>query len=161
MSKIYLQAGNSNERKEPVELLIEAAERVEESGDVSLSYLYMQPSTASDDYPYIDIELFQMNADDLELRHDSVALMHDSTYTEESAFKQTTITNRQVMLLEVWNSMEKSDIENVGNIARLLRRAAQQLDELGNVMVIDMIMHSYIDEDALQRPYIRIYYNIP
>lgn len=157
---IYLQAGNSNVKMSVVELLREAADKVENIGDVGLVSLYLQPRYAKEDNEYIDMEFYALRKSDIKLRKDSVDLMHDERYTDPSIFSQEAVLHKAVKLLEVWNSPERSQIDKVSDIATLLSRAAVELEKLGIVEVLDIIMHDSVDGDALNRPYIRIYYAV-
>lgn len=156
--KIYLQAGNSNVKMGAVELLREAAGKVAALGDVGLISFYLQTRYAEEDNEYIDMEFYTLRKSDVKLRKDSIRLMLDEKYPSPSVFPQEAISHRTVELLEVWNSIDKQSIDQVSNIASLLDRAANELEKLGIIEVRDIIMHDCVDDDALNRPYIRIYY---
>ena len=141
-----------------VELLREAAEKVADIGDVGLISFYLQPRYTEEDNEYIDMEFYTLRKSDIQSRKDSIGLMHDERYTDPSTFSQRTVLHKSVELLEVWNSTEKPQIDKVSDIATLLNRAAIELEKLGGVEVLDIIMHDCVDGDALNRPYLRIYY---
>ena len=158
MKKVYLQAGNSNVNRSPAELLEEAAKKIEAQRYSQLSYLFLDPSPSADTYPTLEIEVWPLTEKEKNESNDSIELMFNEEYTDPASFQQKTVIDEDVKLLEVWNSMKKSDIHNVGNLAMLLRRARDELQKLGQVEIIDMIVHDFTDDDALLRPYIRIYY---
>ena len=160
VKKVYLQAGNSNVKQSTVELLREAAEKVVGLGDVALISFHLQPHYADEDNDYIDMEFYTLTKSDIELRKNAIELLLSEQYPTTSASPKETITRKNVGLLEVWNSMDQSKINKVSDIATLLNNAASELERLGTVEVLDIMMHDCVDDDALKRPYIRIYYII-
>ena len=97
--KIYLQSGNINIKRTPIELLEEAAEKIQANGDTMLSYFSLQPPSSSDANPYIDMELLPLDESDRETHRDAVRLMHDKSYTDPALFNQKTVTKESVHLL--------------------------------------------------------------
>lgn len=156
--KIYFQAGNSNADKTVVELLEDAAQTVKLHGDSTLGYLYLQPSTSDDDNATIEVTLWPLDATQANDYRDAIALVKGEE--EPQVFFSKTLHKKQINLLEVWNQTEKEKIDKVSDISELLLRAASELRLLGDVTVLDVIMHDHIDNDALYRPYIRIYYEV-
>lgn len=153
--KIYLQAGNTNLSLSPVELLEEASKKIGDVGESLVSSLYLSPSVGGEGGT-LEIELWPLTKRD-SVFQDAIELMKQED-DDHPAFSRESVIKRSINLLEVWNSNKKEDLDKVSNVATLLQLAADELRSLGKVEVIDIILHSIIDDDALARSYIRIYY---
>lgn len=157
MKDKYLQSGNANYLTPPDVLLDEMAKKLDEANlhTAHISYLFQSAAFTTNTFESLYAETLPLDKSDLELNNDNLALMMDEDYPRLSPEYHKT-THKEVSMLEIRNDEEP--IEDWGDLSKLLRKAARELRKLNDIVVIDMIGHDYLNDDALHRPFIRIYY---
>lgn len=141
-----------NDNKPVPAALREIADNLDDLIEPKLDKMWMVGAYTHEDNPSIFGTFHARNNDELNFRKDVRALMATRPRHYPSI-------HEDVKLIEVHNNTD--NLDEIDSLAKLIRKAASTLESLGQIKVLDVIAHDFVDDDALNRPYIRIYYEYP
>jgi hypothetical protein len=110
------------------------------------------------DRPSVYCKFSALSKDDIKTRDDNLRLrekfVDDNTLdpiTYAMPHSEGVAVNRLVQRLPMH--------EQQGSAIMLLRDTAATLQRLGIDEVMDLVLHNYLDEDGLERPYVSVYFS--
>jgi hypothetical protein len=143
-------------------LILHALKSVELDGatenDISIEHFYLISPYTDGDKPNIYCSFSAIPKDEIKLRDDNLKLREK--YVDATVNEPITFAVPHSPGLPINQFVQRMPLhEEQGNVIRLLRETAGTLQRLDITVVLDLVLHNFLDEDGLEHPYVSVYYS--
>ncbi len=153
---VEVDAGNSNEF---VEALRKLAAMVKPIPHTAVHFIHLVSRVVDEDNDMLELEYSQMTPEDIRNQKDYVKSATERAVSWPGATEVHYPAHEDgVGYIEIRNS--NTDPFDASDVEKLLLRVANKISEINPGEVKDLVLHDYINNDALHQPFVRVYYTL-
>lgn len=125
--------------------------------NIGIEHFYLINAYTNDDRPSMYVKYAPLDKDEISRREENLGLRekrNDAADEWPIVFAEDHHSGLAINRLEQRMPVDAEQ----GNAIKLLSATADTLGRLGEVDVKDLMLHNYLDDDGLERPYVAVYY---